>query len=1076
MPQIFVFYTIEETMQDSQFYPNVNSNPNFPEIEEKVLKSWEEQSIFKKSVENRDFTDETSNEYVFFDGPPFANGLPHYGHLLTGYVKDSVPRYQTMRGKKVRRKFGWDCHGLPAEMGAEKELGIAGRLQILDYGIEKFNNQCRRSVLKYTGEWKEFVNRQARWVDLDNDYKTMDLSYTESVLWAFKQLWDKGLIYEGHRVVPYSWACESTLSNFETRLDNSYRKGQDPAVTVKFDLEPLPGDNLPTQILAWTTTPWTLPSNQALGVGKNIEYVIVEKDGMQYILSSNSLTKYENELAGAKRVRTLNGGDLVGRVYKPIFPFFKDDTHLFRILPADFVTIDEGTGVVHLCSGFGEEDFIVCQAHGIPVFCPVDNSGCFTDEVPPYKGQMVLDANKAIIRDLKQAGIIVRHETYEHNRPYCWRTDTPLIYKAVRSWYLRVTDIRDRMVELNQQINWMPEHIRDGQFGKWLENARDWNISRNRFWGAPIPVWKSDNPNYPRTDVYGSLDEIERDFGVRPTDLHRPFIEQLVRPNPDDPTGQSMMRWVEEVFDCWFESGSMPFAQVHYPFENKEWFEKHFPGDFVVEYVAQTRGWFYTLMILGTALFDSPPFLNCVCHGVVLDEHGQKLSKRLQNYPNPETVFNTYGSDALRWFLISSPILRGGDLLIDREGKAIGDVIRRIINPVWNAYYFFCLYANNDGIKAEYKTDSSGILDRYILAKTRVLIETLTQQMDAYDLSAACATVANFIDALNNWYIRRSRDRFWVDGYSQDKQDAYDTLFTVLTTLCQVMSPILPLITEEIYRGLTANESVHLTDWPDASFFENDLSLIREMDLVREICSTALSIRKEKNLRVRLPLTSLTFAGQDAQSILKYSDLIQSEVNVKSLHLSLSQEDFGTFELQVHGNVGNRLRSAMQQVLQAARGGNWHQHKDGSVVVADQLLSPGEFTLRLKTSDGVACQVMDSSKGLVALDVNVTVDLYQEGVARDLVRLIQMTRKDVGLAISDYIEVDLTLSEDLTSIVMKHQNYICHETLINTLTFNNPSSKMHQNDQQLNGETIRISLMKAKSFSAGIISKYSRPT
>jgi isoleucyl-tRNA synthetase len=1047
-------------MKNMQFYPNVNPNPNFPKMEEKILSYWKKMDTFKKSIKQRSSVNNNNNEYLFFDGPPFANGLPHYGHLLTGYVKDSVPRYQTMRGKRVERRFGWDTHGLPAEMGAEKELGIAGRLQIQDYGIEKFNQQCRTSVLKYTDQWKNFVNRQARWVDLENDYKTMDISYTESVLWAFKELWDKGLIYEGYRVLPYSWKCESTLSNFETRLDNSYRKGQDPALTVMFELEALLGERYPTKILAWTTTPWTLPSNQALGVGKDIEYAVLEKDGIRYILGVNSLSKYESEFKEASQVATINGKELLGRVYKPIFPFFQDDTHVFRILSADFVTTDEGTGVVHLCSGFGEEDFTVCQAHGIPVFCPVDSAGCFTEEVPPYQGQMVLDANKEIIRDLKQAGIVVRHETYEHNRPYCWRTDTPLIYKAVPSWYLRVTDFRDRMVELNQQINWMPEHIRDGQFGKWLENARDWNISRNRFWGAPIPVWKSDNPDYPRTDVYGSLDEIERDFKIRPTDLHRPFIEQLVRPNPDDPTGKSMMRWVEEVFDCWFESGAMPFAQLHYPFENKEWFEEHFPGDFVVEYVAQTRGWFYTLMVLGTALFDNPPFHNCICHGVVLDEHGQKLSKRLQNYPNPETVFNTYGSDALRWFLISSPILRGGDLLVDREGKAIGDVIRHIINPVWNAYYFFCLYANIDGIKATFRTDSSGVLDRYILAKTHQLIDVLTDQMDSYDLSAACATISSFIDVLNNWYIRRSRDRFWVATYSQDKQDAYDTLFTVLTLLCQVMSPLLPLITEEIYRGLTGEESVHLTDWPDASILSDSPSLIIEMDFVREICSAALSIRESNNLRVRLPLSSLTFASKNAVNIQKYSELIRSEVNVKELHLSESLEEFGRFELQVHGNVGIRLRSAMQQVLNSAKCGDWKQQENGTVIISGQILSPSEFTLRLKTFDGVACQVLDASKGVVALDINITSELHQEGIARDLIRLIQMTRKDAGLAISDRIELDVTLSEELHDIIIKHQDYICHETLVDVLTFNLPSANMYQSQQNLQGQAVKIALKR----------------
>ncbi len=801
---------------DFEKYPEAQPNPDFPKMEETVLSHWEEGSIFQETINNRDGKD----EFVFYDGPPFANGLPHYGHLVTGYVKDIVPRYKTMRGFKVERRFGWDTHGLPAELQTEKELEISGRMEILDYGIRKFNDACHKSVLRFTEEWQTYVNRQGRWVDFENDYKTLDITYMESVMWAFKQLWDKGLIYEDYRVVPYSWAVESPLSNFETRLDNSYRMRQDPAVTVAFKLSEKQdfGTGLkPTHILAWTTTPWTLPSNLALAVGSDIDYVVLERTSELYILAVAAQGKYSKQLSESTLVKTIKGEDLKGLTYEPLLPYFKDTEGAFRILTADFVSTEDGTGVVHMAPGFGEDDLNVCRENKIPVVVPVDNQGKFTSEVPDYEGMLVFDANKPIIQRLKEEGKLIRQETIDHNYPHCWRTDTPLIYKAINSWYLAVSTFKDRMAELNREnITWVPEHIRDGSFGKWLENARDWNIARNRFWGAPIPVWRSDDPDYPRIDVYGSIEELEKDFGVKVTNLHRPEIDDLTRPNPDDPTGKSTMRRVEDVLDCWFESGSMPYAQVHYPFENKDWFESHFPGDFIVEYIAQTRGWFYTLMVLSTALFDRAPFKNCICHGVVLDENHQKLSKRLRNYPDPVEVFDTYGSDALRWFLVSTPLMQGGDLAIPRDGKAIGQTRNQILNPIWNAWSFFTLYANADGIRGKIVSDSDNVIDRYILAKTRELIEAVEGRMEAYDIPGACDCLWKFLDALTNWYIRRSRDRFWKEEKDADKTAAYDTLYTVLHNLSRVAAPFLPFLSETIYRGLTGEKSVHLTDWPDA--------------------------------------------------------------------------------------------------------------------------------------------------------------------------------------------------------------------------------------------------------------------
>ncbi|MBL8754453.1 MAG: isoleucine--tRNA ligase [Planctomycetes bacterium] len=1012
-------------------YPEVPAAANFPQIEQDVLAKWQADGTFARSVEQRPAGD---NEYVFYDGPPFANGLPHYGHLLTGFVKDVVPRYHTMRGRRVERRFGWDCHGLPAEMEAEKELGLSGAAAVQSIGLEKYNDACRRSVQRYTKEWRSYVTRQARWVDFDRDYKTMDLSYMESVLWAFKTLHTKGLVYEGQRVMAYSWALQTPVSNFETRIDDATRPRQDPAITVAFTLQPKAGDPGPLRILVWTTTPWTLPSNLALAVGPEIDYAIVAKDGVHYVVGAASIAAYKKELDGFATVATMRGKDLVGRSYAPLFPYFAGHANSFRVLGGDFVDTAEGTGVVHMAPGFGEDDQKVCEANGIELVCPVDERGRYTAAVPDWQGTLVFDANKDIIKVLKERGVLLRHVTYEHNYPHCWRTREPLIYKAIPgAWFVKVTAIKDKMIAHNQTIRWIPDHIRDGQFGKWLENARDWSISRNRFWGAPIPVWKSDDPKHPRVDVYGSIAELERDFKVKVTDLHRPFVDSLTRPNPDDPTGKSTMRRVPEVLDCWFESGSMPFAQVHYPFENKQWFESHFPADFIVEYVAQTRGWFYTLVVLATALFDKPPFQNVICHGVVLDDQGQKLSKSLRNYPDPVELFQKTGADALRWFLMSSPILRGGDLQIQKDGKQIHEVVRLVLNPIWNAYYFFTLYANADGVQAKLRGDQPAVLDRYVLAKTRAMVGAVAARMDDYDLASACQVVLQYIDALNNWYIRRSRERFWGETGAADRQDAYDTLYTCLVTLCQAAAPLLPLLTEKVWTGLTGGTSVHLADWPDVAKLPQDDALVAQMDRVRDACSVGLSLREAKKLRTRLPLPKVTLAGADAARMQPFVHLLQDELNVKQVAFASDLTAFGSFRLQIDAKaLGPKLGPKMKDVLAATRSGAWRLVGDRAEI-GGAVLEKGEFVLQLVPKEGFTAAALSTNDVVLVLDTAVSAELEAEGVRNDFVRLVQQARKDAGLHVSDRIVLHFETDDATAAVLVQHADYIKAQVLATTL-------------------------------------------
>ncbi len=1145
-----------------KYYPEVNPNPDFPAIEKEVLKSWKNDKTFEKSVENRPSISATgeNNEFIFYDGPPFANGLPHYGHLLTGFVKDVFARYQTMQGKRVERRFGWDCHGLPAEMGSEKELGISGRLAIQNYGIDKFNEHCRANVMKYAAEWEDYVTRQARWVDFKNDYKTMDINFMESVLWAFKQLYDKGLIFEAHRVMPYSWAAETPLSNFETKLDNSYREREDKAITVAFELNEKPKgapDAEKYYVLAWTTTPWTLPSNLALGVGKGVEYTCIINNNIGYICARyravpslyDFVHKTESGLSAqmdfnekyVEELPLIKSSDLIGLTYKPLFPYFadrasvipsevegslqnnndkishyvRDDKRAFRILDgSSFVTDGDGTGIVHLAPAFGEDDQKCCEKNGIELVCPVDGQGKYTDEIfditfkpspsgrglgegstssstsphptPLPEGEGVLSlkglnviaeaggskfglANDRIIEYLKATGKLIKQEQIKHNYPHCWRTDQPLIYRAMPSWYVEVTKFRDRAAELNQQINWIPEHIRDGQMGHMLKTAPDWSISRNRFWGTPIPVWRSKSG---KIIVCGSIAEIEELSGKKVKDLHRPYIDEITITKD----GEIYTR-VEDVFDCWFESGSMPFAQVHYPFDNKDWFEKHFPADFITEYVGQTRGWFNTLIMLSTALFDKIPFKNCICHGVVLDaETGLKYSKRLKNYKDPMEVIDQFGADALRWLMIASPVMRGQDLMVDPEGKFIRDVVRLAIKPIWNAYNFFTLYANADGVKAELVTlsevegskiprqarDDRNIMDRYILAKCNGAISEIEKALNVYDTPTACEAVLQFFDALNNWYIRRNKERFWKSEHDADKQVAYDTLYTVLTTMCRAAAPLLPLTCEEIYKNLTGEESMHLANFPTINKIDtNDVAhdtLIWSMDKVRDACNAGLAIRNKLNIRVRQPLQTLTIIGGGNYDG-KLGEIISDEINVKTIATGSDTSKYATLKLSINSAVlGKRLPAQMKQILPASKKGEWKKLEDGSVEICGEKLLPSEYVLQLEPKPEYKdrAQALSTNDALVILDTTITPELEAEGIARDVVRMIQQARKDANLDVSDKIKLYLGAEEKIMSAISANKDYIMEQTLTSDLLKSAPEKPVYSVENELDNNKITI--------------------
>ena len=1046
-------------------YKSVDPKVDFPKQEEEVLSFWEKNNTFKKSVSQR----EGAEDFVFYDGPPFATGLPHFGHFIPSTIKDIIPRYQTMRGKHVTRRFGWDCHGLPVENLIEKELGINSKHEIEEYGIDKFNEKCKASVLKYTAEWRQTITRLGRWVDFDHDYKTMNPDYMESIWWVAKSLWDKGLIYEGKYILPYCPRCSTVLSTHE--LAQGYKDVQDQTVTVRFKITKAPDGvkdadmaNGKTYFLAWTTTPWTLPSNLGLCMGPEVDYVkILDKEsGDFYIFAEARLSAYYKEESAYEIIYRAKGKDFIGAEYEPLFPYFaslkdpkvceeeskqKCEKGAFRMFNADYVSTEDGTGIVHIAPAFGEEDHKVFAGSGVPEVEPIDAECKFTKEVSDYTGRFVKDCDKDIMDRLKKEGKIVKKEQHLHSYPHCWRCSSPLIYRGIGSWFVKVQDHHESLLKANSQIKWQPAHIKEGRFGKWLAGSRDWAVSRNPYWGNPIPIWKCDNPDCKETLCVGSRQELKELSGVYPEDLHKQFVDKITIPCKK--CGGTMHR-IPEVFDCWFESGSMPYAQQHYPFENKEYFESHFPANFISEGLDQTRGWFYTLTILASHLFDKPAFRNCIVNGLVLASDGRKMSKSLRNYTDPVEAINKFGADALRLFLIHSPVVKADDLRYSDEG--VRDVIKNIILPLWNSYSFYVTYANIDGVQPDgHLFDNkapSNPLDAWLLSITQKLIKDVTAGLEDYDLSGAVDPIVTFIEELNNWYIRRSRRRFWKSENDSDKKEAYEALYIALKTFSQVACPFVPFITEEIWQNLKTSadkESVHLTDYPVYNEKWHNEELEFKMATVQKAVSMGRSLRNTFNLKNRQPLASVALVTRDVNEkrvLAEMEDSIREELNVKKVEFHDREDELVEYKAKANFKVlgkelGPKMKAAAgvimtlssEQIQSILEGTALSIDVDGTTVELDEQ----KVIVERLEKDGL--KVLNDGTLTVGLDSKITDELKKEGYARDLVRGIQNLRKETGLNVTDRITLKVSGDDELKSAFAMFESFVTGEVLAKSAEF-----------------------------------------
>ncbi|WP_024655081.1 isoleucine--tRNA ligase [Borrelia hispanica] len=1019
-------------------FKKVESKVHFPQLEEKILQFWNYNKIFEKSMKQR----EGCEEFTFYDGPPFATGLPHFGHFVPNTIKDIIPRYQTMKGKHVKRYFGWDTHGLPVEYEVEKSLKLSGRYEIEQYGIDKFNEECRNIVLRYTKEWEKIITRLGRWVDFENNYKTMDLTFMESVWWVFKTLYNKGLIYESYYVLPYSPKLATPLSNFEVNL-GEYKEIHDPSLTIKFKIK-----DKNEYLLAWTTTPWTLPTNLGIAVGKDIDYskILDQEKNEIYIIGTKRLNHYYQDENTYVIIEQFKGEHIKGIEYEPLFDYFINQRNkgAFKIHTAEYVTTDDGTGIVHIAP-FGEEDYQILKKNTqTDMITPIDAECKFTIEIKDFEGLFVKDADNKIIEKLKSMNLLFKRENYLHRYPFCYRTNSPLIYRPISSWFVNIEKIKEKLIRSNEQINWMPEHLKKGRFGKWLENARDWAISRNRFWGNPIPIWKCSKTG--NKICIGSREELEKLSGQKIIDLHKDKIDKITWPSE---YGGTYVR-TSEVLDCWFESGSMPYASKHYPFKDKDKFHNIFPADFIAEGLDQTRGWFYTLTILGTALFEKTAFKNVIVNGLVLSSDGKKMSKSLKNYTDPIQIINTFGADALRLYLIMSPVIKADDLKYSDDG--VKDVLKNIIIPIWNAYSFFITYAIIDKFKPNnhinlYKTN---ILDKWIISEIESLKQILNEEIDKYNLTKSIEVLLTFIDKLNNWYIRRSRRRFWKSENDNDKIDAYETLYYTLKNLMLMLAPFIPFLTEEIYQNLkTKNEkeSIHLNDYPQSIKELVNIELEEKMNFIRKVIAIARALRASHNIKIRKPIKAIyiiTKNHKEQNTLKEMTGIILEEINAKEIKIKSNEEELVTYKAKANfKELGSKLGTNMKAVALAITklsNENILEIINGNTHIMTINNNTYDITLKdiiLERHERKNLKVINEDSITIGLDTLITEELYLEGLSRELIRKVQNLRKENNFNVTDRIILYTNNDEILTKIINNFESYIKTETLAITIEINN---------------------------------------
>ncbi|MDR3607015.1 MAG: isoleucine--tRNA ligase [Oligoflexia bacterium] len=1042
----------------SPLFSSVKPDVNLPEQEESILNFWDQTRIFEKSLSAATH----SKTYSFYDGPPFATGLPHYGHLLAGVLKDVVPRYWTMKGYRVPRRFGWDCHGLPVEYEINKAHKIESRKDILKMGVANYNAACRSIVKRYSEEWKKTVRRVGRWVDMEKPYFTMDVSFMQSVWWVFKQLHEQGLIYEGYKVVPYSVGISTPLSNFEANLN--YKMVQDPAITISFPVAGQPQVSL----LAWTTTPWTLPSNLALAVGNDIDYVKAREisSGRVFILANALLgSVFKDPAKELEILETVKGRALVGLKYEPLFSFFGDKAKegAFRVIHSDHVTTESGTGIVHMAPAFGEDDYFACAREGIPIVNPVDDDGMFTSEVPPYQGKRVKDADKDIIADLKKTGRLFKQETINHSYPYCYRSDTPLIYRAVSSWFVAVEKIKERLIACNKTTNWVPDHLRDGRFGNWLENARDWAISRNRFWGTPLPIWRNSEGEL---ICIGSREELEKLSGVKVDDLHIDVIDHVTIPSP---TGKSPLKRVEGVLDCWFESGSMPYAQWGYPETNVDAFKAAFPADFIAEGLDQTRGWFYTLMVIGTALFDQAPFRNVIVNGLVLAEDGRKMSKSLRNYPDPMEVLHRHGADALRLYMIDSPVVKAQELKFSENG--VRDIVRKILLRWWNSYSFFVNYANIDGFRPRGDAKRSpNILDQWVLSRLHALIANTQTEMSAYRLYNVVPELLQFIEDLTNTYIRFNRSHFWQDGMPEDKRLAYETLYEVLTTLSRLMAPFAPFLAETTYQNLAQGlpnrkESVHLEEFPESDSSLGKPELEQAVRAMEALVAMGRNHREKISVKAKIPLLEMKVIHRDPkvlETLKKFEPYFKDELNVRQVIYDSNEDHYIQITAKANFPVlGKRLGAKMKAVGSAIQKLELPQllelEAGRTLTLEGEAIQQSDVEIR-RAPRGENPNLETHQLVSIEMDHTVTEEQIREGLAREITRKIQAARKSADFNLADRISLELGCGGALKQAAETHQQMICGETLATRFSFSEKPTGKYVEEAEIDGNTLWIGI------------------